>query len=1228
MNTKRWGIRTLIVLLVLGVATSIVLPILNIQNVTANTTDRFGVVGRRSEEQMRNAMKAKALYRFLRNCIIQYRLTLIQPSSWRASYMFDHGNIGGSGFVNVEDHIAPYLLEGAGVSLSSLGNARCDQGGVITELLRHINPAATQPITKFELICNPNTATVNDDSGGIFRPVVMTRNIFSATGWDINYEVSCYGIYRGRSNTSHKLISRARIDDALYHLDSLLVSRGLGWVTEPYTSSEAYFVYEIGALFCGEHGRSFGSFAARPSYSADLNIELARFNINERLAVSRGGSEFVSREPNWHGLETYRVKIDTHVLSCESLSNRFNQYVNTDFLDAVIAEIREYMRNRCQQQFAEWIDSHDVPHAQFILNTGQIPENRTYYVLTYRRFIDADGLPNTSNYSDVTFHTAEERNAWGLDYRYSSEDENGNVRVVRNVPSGSTRYNRVGNVVAFWTGDQYEAAREIVHYASISPEDIYNNDTGCNLPDDILDDLRSHMGSDTNRIGEANDCRSQTEGAFQWMLCPAVDGGLGIIEWFMNLMGRGLAFNVLAGDESAERIRDIWSNFLTIANILFAIVFMVIIYSTATSTGLKNYDIKKIMPRLVIAAILVNTSFWIAAGISDLINILGHNIKDLITAAGGVTEPMGIVVETFWTTIGIVGAFVLLLLAGLLAPAVLAILLMIALLTFRNVAIVFLIIISPIAFVLWLLPNTEKYFKMWLTNYIRMLLVYPIVMAGWGICQLLAEIIRPSSDVHIVGPVAWVGWLILQVAPVAIIIPAFKMGGSLMGKIQGMTQKGINKTAEPYAKAGNQYLGGLTRNKVQSMARKPVYNEEKGQFEKTNRFGRSYKVRNNDKLLEKHNLGDGSVYARAAKAARKRLDRGVNDDGSALTAQRKKQLEDQLKRAKEGMAASVQAYDDASKPNFLQRGLGTVASVGTDAFISRSKELDESAKANTDSALKTEEYKLDLKHSAASLRTELEKQQIEMNIKANPEVLTSELQKAQAKLEHERNPNLIGHEARMRDLKAQTEGPTESSREFKVLTEQLTLAEDSGNADAIAAAASARDAFQSKITDAKMSAIQNAARVANGRGANYDLSEIKRKFAEGNGISAEQARDLGIDMNTYNNNGDITGQKQELKISDLRGLSKTSQKVLQQFATEALDSMTGQDLADTQYDANGNIKQGSALDNVRMLASQNIIKAQVAKSNAENKYLEFSQKRQMIDAAKGGGGGGGVGGGP
>ncbi|MCA9327380.1 hypothetical protein KDA14_02520, partial [Candidatus Saccharibacteria bacterium] len=66
-----------------------------------------------------------------------------------------------------------------------------------------------------------------------------------------------------------------------------------------------------------------------------------------------------------------------------------------------------------------------------------------------------------------------------------------------------------------------------------------------------------------------------------------------------------------------------WELMRTIANALFVVAFMVVIYSQITGRNSGGYSIKRILPRLIVAAIAVNISWYICVVFIEISNILG-----------------------------------------------------------------------------------------------------------------------------------------------------------------------------------------------------------------------------------------------------------------------------------------------------------------------------------------------------------------------------------------------------------------------------------------------------------------------------------------------------------------------------------------------------------------------------------------------------------------------------
>jgi hypothetical protein len=188
-------------------------------------------------------------------------------------------------------------------------------------------------------------------------------------------------------------------------------------------------------------------------------------------------------------------------------------------------------------------------------------------------------------------------------------------------------------------------------------------------------------------------------------------------------------------------------------------MLFVIIFSQATKgPSIDAYTVKKIMPRLLITAILINISIYLVSIALDLTNVIGMGLRNLILgpliATGQVKiDPGGLFTAIGVSTIiaSVFAAFALFKAGALMAvmqffllfvvlPAAIAIIGVMLTLIIRQGIIIFLVIVSPIAFALYCLPNTEQYFQKWWDLLFKTLLVYPIIMVIFSISQVMAAI--------------------------------------------------------------------------------------------------------------------------------------------------------------------------------------------------------------------------------------------------------------------------------------------------------------------------------------------------------------------------------------------------------------------------------------------------------------------------------------------------------
>ena len=304
-----------------------------------------------------------------------------------------------------------------------------------------------------------------------------------------------------------------------------------------------------------------------------------------------------------------------------------------------------------------------------------------------------------------------------------------------------------------------------------------------------------------------------------WVVCPVLTfiGRMNdaAFTFLQNILG------IQPAVVGSEATRNAWSAFRDIANVAFVIAFMVIVYSQITSAGISNYGIKKLLPRIVVAAILVNVSFYICAIAVDISNIVGASIftllKDSIDVGSEIEttqweSSVGNILGIAATGIGVV----LLVVALTMAPAVLlAFVLIILILIARQALIILLIVVSPLAFVAYLLPNTEDWFKKWWKAFVATLMVYPIVGLVFGASTLASSILvqvgqggDPEDDQQLLMLIA------LGVAAVPLFaIPAILKGslsaaGSIGTKISGLADRSTRMAGNQFGNRSKQYAGG------------------------------------------------------------------------------------------------------------------------------------------------------------------------------------------------------------------------------------------------------------------------------------------------------------------------------------------------------------------------------------------------------------------------------------
>ena len=306
----------------------------------------------------------------------------------------------------------------------------------------------------------------------------------------------------------------------------------------------------------------------------------------------------------------------------------------------------------------------------------------------------------------------------------------------------------------------------------------------------------------TTEAGKSN-CSGAALTGIGWIVCPVITFLANGMDTIYGIISQFFEVRTITTDTNSS-LYQMWSLMRDIANVCFVIAFVLIVISQITTVGFSNYNIKRMLPRLIIAAVLVNTSYYISAIAVDISNILGISIHTLFNGimerfntgaayantggpnVSGIPEwaavTGGILAGT--TVLGLaVHTGAIFMLVPLLVGAILAALVALIILAARQALIVIMVIISPLAFVAYLLPNTEKYFDKWRSAFLTLLFLFPIFSVLFSGAQVAGLAIVQNANGNILTVILGMA---VQVAPLFITPMLIKFSSGILGRVAGM----------------------------------------------------------------------------------------------------------------------------------------------------------------------------------------------------------------------------------------------------------------------------------------------------------------------------------------------------------------------------------------------------------------------------------------------------------
>lgn len=178
-----------------------------------------------------------------------------------------------------------------------------------------------------------------------------------------------------------------------------------------------------------------------------------------------------------------------------------------------------------------------------------------------------------------------------------------------------------------------------------------------------------------------------------------------------------------------------WVIVRDICNMFFILILLVI--SFATLLKLENYNAKKLLPKLLIMAVLINFSKTICGVLIDVSQVVMLTFVNAFKGIGGgnLTELLGIKyllsintgdnVSTGTTMLNIVGAYILALLYVVISVVVVFVIL--SALIIRMVMLWIYIVLSPIAYLGSAFPSGQRYASQWWDEFTKQLIIGPVL---------------------------------------------------------------------------------------------------------------------------------------------------------------------------------------------------------------------------------------------------------------------------------------------------------------------------------------------------------------------------------------------------------------------------------------------------------------------------------------------------------------------
>lgn len=335
-------------------------------------------------------------------------------------------------------------------------------------------------------------------------------------------------------------------------------------------------------------------------------------------------------------------------------------------------------------------------------------------------------------------------------------------------------------------------------------------------------------GGGTAGAGAVDDNSCEAKGgAMAWIMCSAIqllDEGFSFIDNQIQSLLEVSEGDLTGANPESINVPVAAKQIRNFAYIILIPVMLVMVLGTALGFELLSaYTVKKAFPRMVAATIFIALSSQITLFLVSFTNTLGAGIGGLILGPlgvgnGGLAEilnPASAAGATGATILAAVGATLVLgpaiigILFSYLLVGFVAILIGFAILSIRQVMVIVLSLLAPLAILAWIFPGNDKLWKLWWGTFTKLLLMYPLIVLLIASGKVFSKIMYTTQGGAGGGPMTIFLAITAYIAPYFFIPKTFQWAGGMFATIAGAaSNRGAGFFAKQKEKRGEKAARG------------------------------------------------------------------------------------------------------------------------------------------------------------------------------------------------------------------------------------------------------------------------------------------------------------------------------------------------------------------------------------------------------------------------------------